>query len=71
MSKVIFEKYLENARLPTKATEGSACFDVYSAEDAVVEFGKITIVDLGFKLNIPKGYEIVVRLVVALLSNTE
>lgn len=59
--KVIFEKTHPDAKLPTKATEGSACYDVYSVEDAVVEFGKITIVNLGFKVKIPAGYEIVVR----------
>jgi dUTP pyrophosphatase len=61
MLKVIFEKYLDSAKLPTKATPGSACFDVYAGHDAVVEWGKITIIDLGFKVKIPEGYEIVVR----------
>lgn len=59
--KVIFEKTHPDAKLPTKATEGSACYDVYSVEDANIKFSEITIVNLGFKVKIPAGYEIVVR----------
>jgi dUTP pyrophosphatase len=59
--QVVFEKTHPDAKLPTKATEGSACFDIYSVEEAIVEFGKVTVVDCGFKVRIPPGYEIVVR----------
>jgi len=61
MLQVIFEKVHPAAIIPTKATPGAACWDVYSVEDATVEFGKVTIVDCGFKVKIPQGYEIVVR----------
>jgi dUTP pyrophosphatase len=61
MLQVIFEKVHPAAIMPTKATPGAACWDVYSVEDATVQFGKVTIVDLGFKVQIPPGYEIVIR----------
>ena len=61
MLEVIFEKVHKDAKMPTKATKDSACWDVYSVEDTSVKFGEITIVDLGFRVQIPKGYEIVVR----------
>lgn len=61
MLQVIFEKVHPEAKIPTKATPGSACWDVYSIEDTEVLFGQITIVNLGFKVRIPPGYEIVVR----------
>jgi len=61
MLQVIFEKAHKDAKMPTKATSGSACWDVYSVEDAYLEVGKVTIVDLGFRVKIPVGYEIVVR----------
>lgn len=61
MVEVKIERTHPNAKMPTKATPGSACWDVYAAEDAKVMFGAITIVSLGFKMEIPAGYEIVVR----------
>jgi len=58
---IIVEKTTENAKIPTKGSDEAACFDVYAAHDAVVSFGKLTIVDLGFKVRVPKGYELVAR----------
>lgn len=59
--KVLVELTNDLARIPTKGTSQAACFDVYACEDASVEFGKVTIIDLGIKISIPKGYEMVVR----------
>lgn len=61
MLQIIFEKMHKDAIMPMKATSDSACFDVYSVEDAFIRFGKVTVVDLGFRIKIPIGYEIVVR----------
>ena len=61
MSDVLIELTHPDAKIPTRATEGSACFDVYAYEDADVEYGKVTIVDAGFRVHVPKGFELAVR----------
>ena len=61
MEQVIIERTHPDAKMPTKATAESACWDVYATHEALLEWGKIVIVDLGFKVKIPKGYEIVIR----------
>lgn len=61
MIQVIFEKIHPDAILPTKATEGSACWDVYACEDGSVSDRQVSIISTGLKIQIPKGYEIVVR----------
>lgn len=61
MLEVFIELTHPDAKIPTRATKGSSCFDLYACEDAVVEFGKVTIVDIGIKVHVPKGYELAVR----------
>jgi dUTP diphosphatase len=48
--------------MPTKATKGAACYDAYlpCTYDPLVP-GEIRIVDLGFQVEVPKGYELQVR----------
>lgn len=46
----------EGAKMPTKAHEEDAGFDLYAKDDFIVpEYGK-TSVDLGVHIEIPKGY---------------
>jgi dUTP pyrophosphatase len=49
------------AREPKKATEGSACFDVYAAEETVLEEGVVTLVRTGLKMRAPEGTFIEMR----------
>lgn len=57
--KVKFKKLHEGAILPKKATEGSAAYDLYVAEDFIVEPGR-TIIPLGFAMEMEPGYEALV-----------
>lgn len=45
-----------NAKLPVKATEEAACFDVFAAEITKVSHSHY-LVNLGFATEIPKGYK--------------
>lgn len=51
----------DTALLPTKATERSACYDVYASEDAYVQCGQVTKVPTGIHLVIPEGHRVSVR----------
>lgn len=54
--KVKFKKLHEGARLPEKATEGSAAYDLYVAEDVIIKPGR-QIIPLGFAMEMEPGYE--------------
>lgn len=54
--KVKFKKLHEGARLPKKATPGSAAYDLCTAEDFIVEPGR-NIIPLGFAMETKPGYE--------------
>ena len=54
--KVKFKKLHEGAKLPEKATEGSAAYDLYVAKDFIVEPGR-QIIPLGFAMEMKQGYE--------------
>ncbi|MFD2704663.1 dUTP diphosphatase [Salibacterium lacus] len=45
-----------DATLPTYATDGSAAFDLYAAQDVVIEPGSTEKVPLGLSVEIPAGY---------------
>ncbi|MGC2289943.1 MAG: dUTP diphosphatase [Thermoplasmata archaeon] len=47
--------------LPSKATLGSACFDLHAAEPAVLKFGSVTLVRTGLRLRAPPGTFLEVR----------
>ena len=47
--------------LPTRATEGSACFDLASAESVDLEHGRVHLVRTGLKMRCPPGTFIEVR----------
>lgn len=46
---------------PHRATEGSACFDLYAAEDAELRPGQVTLVRTGLKMRAPPGTFLEVR----------
>ena len=47
-------------KTPKYATEGSSCFDLYAAEDAVIEPAQTVVVGTGVIFEPPKGYGIMV-----------
>jgi dUTP pyrophosphatase len=51
----------EGARLPTRATPGSAGLDLYASRDTWVPAGECVVVPTGVRLEIPPGYEGQVR----------
>ncbi len=56
---VNFIKINDNAKLPYKASEGAACFDLYSVEDLIIAPGKTTLVATGLKVAyIPEGFRL-------------
>ena len=63
MIEVKFKRLQEFALLPTRATEGSACFDVYACLDApfVLDPGKCELIPTGLAMEIPCGYEVQIR----------
>jgi dUTP pyrophosphatase len=50
-----------DAKLPHRATEGSACFDLYAAADAPLRPGEVTLVRTGLKMRAPPGTFLEVR----------
>ncbi len=52
---------LEGGRMPTKANPSDAGWDCYAAEDVTIIPGCYTKVRLGFKLQIPEGWEVQIR----------
>lgn len=51
----------EDAKLPTYATTGSAAMDLYSPEEITINPGETKIIPLGIKVNIPKGYALLIQ----------
>ena len=54
--KVKFKKFSSLARVPTKLTPGSACFDIYSARDVLLVPGATNTVELDLGFKFPKKY---------------
>ena len=46
----------ENATMPTRATEGSAGYDLYSCNNYEIKSRSQILVDTGVKMKIPQGY---------------
>lgn len=49
------------AKLPTYATDGSAAMDIYSPDEYVIEPGQTLLIPTGLKVNIPKGYALLIQ----------
>lgn len=50
------------AKMPTYATQGSACFDLYvpDGRTCVLRYGEPVVVPTGLKFDIPKGYVLLI-----------
>lgn len=46
----------KDAVVPTRATSGSAGFDLYALEDAQVEDGDVAVISTGVSVDIPDGH---------------
>ena len=55
--KVKFKRLYPEATIPTKATEGSAAYDLYSVETAYIPAGEMVTIGTGLSLEIPKGWK--------------
>jgi dUTP pyrophosphatase len=54
--EIKFLRLDENAKLPTKAHEDDACFDVYSIHQVHMPAGSFRTLDTGFSIAMPDGY---------------
>jgi dUTP pyrophosphatase len=51
----------DDSIIPTKATEGSAGFDLYASKDMVIRKGHTEVCSTGLSMAVPEGYEAQVR----------
>ena len=54
--KVKFKRFSSLARVPTKSTPGSVCYDVYSARDILLGPGATNTVELDLRFKFAKKY---------------
>lgn len=58
VQSVRIKKIVDDAIIPTYATPGSACFDLYSAQD--VSFEKSCVISTGLAFEIPEGWQMLI-----------
>lgn len=58
---VLFKRIHENAKIPTKATPGSAGWDLYCVEDFVVYPQDWCMASTGLQVELPDGFEMQIR----------
>src|SRR5699024_1491542 len=56
-----FKRLSDNATIPTKAHPTDSGFDLYAAEDVIIEPGETAVVPTGIAVKLPAGYEAQVR----------
>ena len=57
MTKTVqVKKILSNAKLPTRANEDDAGYDLYSCEEVAIPAGATVLVSTGIAMSIPSGY---------------
>ena len=56
-------KLIAGGKAPVYKTEGAACCDAYARleEDVVINVGERVVIPLGFAIELPEGYEAVIR----------
>ena len=53
-----------NAKLPTKGTKGSAYYDLYAAESAILSYAwaeNLKVITTGWRIEVPEGYFLDIR----------
>lgn len=61
MTPIKIKKLSPSSKLPTRATEGAAAYDLYAAEPAVIEPGQIAKIKLGIAIEVPREFFVYVR----------
>lgn len=57
-----YQKVRENAKVPTKGSEGAACYDIYAIAPAWLNpDGRVTIIPTGLIFEVPGGWEMEIR----------
>ena len=69
--QVGFKKLSEHATLPTKAHATDSGFDLYAAEDVIVEPGQTVVVKTDIAIVLPEGHEAQVRKRSGITSKTK
>lgn len=59
--EVRVKKLVQDAVIPSRATEGSAFLDTYAVEDTLLRRNLVTSVPTGLAFAIPSGYEMEIR----------
>lgn len=54
-------KLVENGKMPEFKTAGAVCADCYSNQDFTINPNKSALIKLGFAIELPEGYEGVIR----------
>lgn len=49
------------AKAPEYKRTGDACLDCYAAQSVVIKKGERALIPLGFSMQLPKGYEAIIR----------
>jgi len=58
--KIKIKKLREDAVLPRYATEGSACFDIFTFHDGCVEEDNFCVFDTGLAMEVPEGHVLLI-----------
>lgn len=53
---VKFKKLVDSAKIPSKSTEGAACYDMISTEEVKLYPGNIAAVSTGLSVEVPEGF---------------
>lgn len=58
---VKFYRLSNDAKVPEKARDGDACYDVFSVHDETLNPGEVKLFGLGFRVAVPDGWELLIR----------
>jgi dUTP pyrophosphatase len=61
MVKLGIKKLREDAFIPEYKTDGSSGMDLTCPDEVMLARGNVTVINLGFALDIPEGYEVQIR----------
>lgn len=61
----------KDIKTPTYANEGDAALDLYCPEEVVIQPGEVKLIKLGFKLQVPNGYAMLIQPRSGLSLNTK
>jgi dUTP pyrophosphatase len=59
--QIFYKKTLDSAKLPVRATEKAAGYDIHAAEEMEIPPGMIRMVSTGFSMEVPEGFEAQIR----------